>query len=1756
MHLLPQGVNLNFQQIMQIMNLLNSLHNLQGEVTSIPQDIINALNSTAGLFSGSLANLTSILQHEATNGKRLDAKIDLSSLMHLLPQGVNLNFQQIMQIMNLLNSLHNLQGEVTSIPQDIINALNSTAGLFSGSLANLTSILQHEATNGKRLDAKIDLSSLMHLLPQGVNLNFQQIMQIMNLLNSLHNLQGEVTSIPQDIINALNSTAGLFSGSLANLTSILQHEATNGKRLDAKIDLSSLMHLLPQGVNLNFQQIMQIMNLLNSLHNLQGEVTSIPQDIINALNSTAGLFSGSLANLTSILQHEATNGKRLDAKIDLSSLMHLLPQGVNLNFQQIMQIMNLLNSLHNLQGEVTSIPQDIINALNSTAGLFSGSLANLTSILQHEATNGKRLDAKIDLSSLMHLLPQGVNLNFQQIMQIMNLLNSLHNLQGEVTSIPQDIINALNSTAGLFSGSLANLTSILQHEATNGKRLDAKIDLSSLMHLLPQGVNLNFQQIMQIMNLLNSLHNLQGEVTSIPQDIINALNSTAGLFSGSLANLTSILQHEATNGKRLDAKIDLSSLMHLLPQGVNLNFQQIMQIMNLLNSLHNLQGEVTSIPQDIINALNSTAGLFSGSLANLTSILQHEATNGKRLDAKIDLSSLMHLLPQGVNLNFQQIMQIMNLLNSLHNLQGEVTSIPQDIINALNSTAGLFSGSLANLTSILQHEATNGKRLDAKIDLSSLMHLLPQGVNLNFQQIMQIMNLLNSLHNLQGEVTSIPQDIINALNSTAGLFSGSLANLTSILQHEATNGKRLDAKIDLSSLMHLLPQGVNLNFQQIMQIMNLLNSLHNLQGEVTSIPQDIINALNSTAGLFSGSLANLTSILQHEATNGKRLDAKIDLSSLMHLLPQGVNLNFQQIMQIMNLLNSLHNLQGEVTSIPQDIINALNSTAGLFSGSLANLTSILQHEATNGKRLDAKIDLSSLMHLLPQGVNLNFQQIMQIMNLLNSLHNLQGEVTSIPQDIINALNSTAGLFSGSLANLTSILQHEATNGKRLDAKIDLSSLMHLLPQGVNLNFQQIMQIMNLLNSLHNLQGEVTSIPQDIINALNSTAGLFSGSLANLTSILQHEATNGKRLDAKIDLSSLMHLLPQGVNLNFQQIMQIMNLLNSLHNLQGEVTSIPQDIINALNSTAGLFSGSLANLTSILQHEATNGKRLDAKIDLSSLMHLLPQGVNLNFQQIMQIMNLLNSLHNLQGEVTSIPQDIINALNSTAGLFSGSLANLTSILQHEATNGKRLDAKIDLSSLMHLLPQGVNLNFQQIMQIMNLLNSLHNLQGEVTSIPQDIINALNSTAGLFSGSLANLTSILQHEATNGKRLDAKIDLSSLMHLLPQGVNLNFQQIMQIMNLLNSLHNLQGEVTSIPQDIINALNSTAGLFSGSLANLTSILQHEATNGKRLDAKIDLSSLMHLLPQGVNLNFQQIMQIMNLLNSLHNLQGEVTSIPQDIINALNSTAGLFSGSLANLTSILQHEATNGKRLDAKIDLSSLMHLLPQGVNLNFQQIMQIMNLLNSLHNLQGEVTSIPQDIINALNSTAGLFSGSLANLTSILQHEATNGKRLDAKIDLSSLMHLLPQGVNLNFQQIMQIMNLLNSLHNLQGEVTSIPQDIINALNSTAGLFSGSLANLTSILQHEATNGKRLDAKIDLSSLMHLLPQGVNLNFQQIMQIMNLLNSLHNLQGEVTSIPQDIINALNSTAGLFSGSLANLTSILQHEATNGKRLMTNLY
>ena len=85
------------------------------------------------------------------------------------------------------------------------------------------------------------------------------------------------------------------------------------------------------------------------------------------------------------------------------------------------------------------------------------------------------------------------------------------------------------------------------------------------------------------------------------------------------------------------------------------------------------------------------------------------------------------------------------------------------------------------------------------------------------------------------------------------------------------------------------------------------------------------------------------------------------------------------------------------------------------------------------------------------------------------------------------------------------------------------------------------------------------------------------------------------------------------------------------------------------------------------------------------------------------------------------------------------------------------------------------------------------------------------------------------------------------------------------------------------------------------------------------------------------------------------------------------------------------------------------------------------------------------------------------------------------------------------------------------------------------------------------------------MGLLPQGSNIlgsltqgtSLQQLMQIVTLLNNLHQLQGEVTAIPTDILNALNQTASLLGTSMSNLTNILLHETNSGKSVvLTELY
>ena len=56
---------------------------------------------------------------------------------------------------------------------------------------------------------------------------------------------------------------------------------------------------------------------------------------------------------------------------------------------------------------------------------------------------------------------------------------------------------------------------------------------------------------------------------------------------------------------------------------------------------------------------------------------------------------------------------------------------------------------------------------------------------------------------------------------------------------------------------------------------------------------------------------------------------------------------------------------------------------------------------------------------------------------------------------------------------------------------------------------------------------------------------------------------------------------------------------------------------------------------------------------------------------------------------------------------------------------------------------------------------------------------------------------------------------------------------------------------------------------------------------------------------------------------------------------------------------------------------------------------------------------------------------------------------------------------------------------------------------------------------------------------------------MKILELLNNINKLQGDVKQIPQDIMNALNQTVALIGGSANDLTNIITHALAGGKRL-----
>jgi hypothetical protein len=94
----------------------------------------------------------------------------------------------------------------------------------------------------------------------------------------------------------------------------------------------------------------------------------------------------------------------------------------------------------------------------------------------------------------------------------------------------------------------------------------------------------------------------------------------------------------------------------------------------------------------------------------------------------------------------------------------------------------------------------------------------------------------------------------------------------------------------------------------------------------------------------------------------------------------------------------------------------------------------------------------------------------------------------------------------------------------------------------------------------------------------------------------------------------------------------------------------------------------------------------------------------------------------------------------------------------------------------------------------------------------------------------------------------------------------------------------------------------------------------------------------------------------------------------------------------------------------------------------------------------------------------------------------------------------------------------------------------------LEKNDLGNILNMLPGGATSGA-------LNMLAHLT-SGTNLN--QAFTLLQLLNNIHQLEGNIQSIPQDFLHALNSTAGLISNSINNLTSIVG----TGKRGLLKIY
>ena len=79
-------------------------------------------------------------------------------------------------------------------------------------------------------------------------------------------------------------------------------------------------------------------------------------------------------------------------------------------------------------------------------------------------------------------------------------------------------------------------------------------------------------------------------------------------------------------------------------------------------------------------------------------------------------------------------------------------------------------------------------------------------------------------------------------------------------------------------------------------------------------------------------------------------------------------------------------------------------------------------------------------------------------------------------------------------------------------------------------------------------------------------------------------------------------------------------------------------------------------------------------------------------------------------------------------------------------------------------------------------------------------------------------------------------------------------------------------------------------------------------------------------------------------------------------------------------------------------------------------------------------------------------------------------------------------------------------------------------------------------------------NIFSLLGHLTNGTSLS--EVMAILSLLNNVHHLQGDITALPNDVINALNQLSNLIGVSVSNLTQILNPVGKRGKKMPKKLY